>query len=208
MQADAAMMIMRDYLSGLSRNGANDDELATTSTADQYQVVVHVDEQALVNGESTDRGTDHGEALSKGASELPISTVRRLCCDGSIIPIIENAKGEPLNVGRKTRILTTAIRRALWARDKGCVFPGCHCKRYVDGHHIKHWADGGETGLNNLVLLCTRHHRLVHEGGYKIEFNQAKQRLFRRPDGKAVPECGYRLDDYNDITNVRLSDIF
>jgi len=204
LQADAAMMIVRDYLSGQSRDGNNADESAAVSTADQYQVVVHVDEQALVNGESgrgEKRGEKRGETgdeLSSGAAELPISTVRRLCCDGSIIPIIENARGEPLNVGRKVRTLTTAIRRALWARDKGCVFPGCHCKRYVDGHHIKHWADGGETRLENLVLLCTRHHRLVHEGGYKIEIDQNNQRFFRRPDGKAVPECGYRLDDWQD----------
>ena len=211
MQADAAMMIIRDYLSDQSHGSDNADESVTTSTADQYQVVIHVDEQALVNGESDgcssgDESSVKGEALSSGASELPISTVRRLCCDGSIIPIIENAKGEPLNVGRKVRTLTTAIRRALWARDKGCVFPGCHCKRSVDGHHIKHWADGGETSLDNLVLLCTRHHRLVHEGGYKIELDQSNQHFFRRPDGKAVPECGYRLDDYQDdfSANVKI----
>jgi len=197
LQADAAMMIVRDYLSGQMAAGtiSKDDESTSTSSADHYQVVVHVDEQALVNGET---GSADSDEQSNGASELPISTVRRLCCDGSIIPIIENAKGEPLNVGRKVRTLTTAIRRALWARDKGCVFPGCHCKRYVDGHHIKHWADGGETSLDNLVLLCTRHHRLVHEGGYKIEIDQDNNRFFRRPDGKAVPECGYRLDDWQD----------
>jgi len=128
LQADAAMLIVRDYLSGQLSVGGNDEGSPSTSSADNYQVVVHVDEQALVKGET-------GDELSSGASELPMSTVRRLCCDGSIIPIIENAKGEPLNVGRKVRTLTTSIRRALWARDKGCVFPGCHCKRYVDGHH-------------------------------------------------------------------------
>jgi len=191
LQADAAMIIVRDYLSGQMSAEGNNNESSSLSTADNYQVVVHVDEQSLVNGET-------GDEPSSGASELPVSTVRRLCCDGSIIPIIENAKGEPLNVGRKVRTITTAIRRALWARDKGCVFPGCHCKRYVDGHHIKHWADGGETSLDNLVLLCTRHHRLVHEGGYNIEFDHNNQRFFRRTDGKVVPECGYRLDDWRD----------
>jgi len=229
-QADAAMLIIRDYLSESNRldSSAGDTRANTDSntgsntnsntnskrcsTADRFQVVVHIDEQALVNGPLDDSSSIQSSRVttgakstgtktiksSNGASELPISTVRRLCCDGSIIPIIENAKGEPLNVGRKVRTITTAIRRALWARDKGCVFPGCHCKRYVDGHHIKHWADGGETSLDNLVLLCTRHHRLVHEGGFKIEFDQNKQRFFRRPDGKAVPACGYRLDDWQD----------
>ncbi len=202
LQADAAMMIIRDYLSEQSYASGNDGDSAASnnsSTADLYQVVVHIDEKALVNGEPGGENTSEADGeLSSGASELPVSTVRRLCCDGSIVPIIENAKGEPLNVGRKVRTLTTAIRRALWARDKGCVFPGCHCKRYVDGHHIKHWADGGETSLDNLVLLCTRHHRLVHEGGFKIEIDHDNQRFFRRPDGKAVPECGYRLDDWQD----------
>jgi HNH endonuclease len=78
--------------------------------------------------------------------------------------------GEPLNVGRKTRTIPPAIRRALFARDKeGCRFPGCTNRHYVDGHHIKHWANGGETRLSNLVLLCRFHHRLVHEGGVEVQ---------------------------------------
>ncbi|MEE9333761.1 MAG: DUF222 domain-containing protein [Granulosicoccaceae bacterium] len=201
LQADAAMQLAREYLDG-SGNASNDcndansnDRARAGSAADNYQVVVHVDETALVAGKAS-------QANQVGSSQLPIDTVRRLCCDGSIVPIIENAKGEPLSVGRKVRTITTGIRRALWARDKGCAFPGCECKRYVDAHHIKHWADGGETALHNLVLLCTKHHRLLHEGGYSVEHDQLQQRFFRRPDGRVVPECGYRLDDYSENIDI------
>jgi hypothetical protein len=82
--------------------------------------------------------------------------------------MLDDADGEPLNVGRKTRSIPTALHRALRARDRGCRFPGCTHQRFVDGHHIVHWADGGETSLGNLVSLCRRHHRLVHEGGYSV----------------------------------------
>ena len=81
---------------------------------------------------------------------------------------LENGQGEVLNVGRKTRIIPSAIRRALKARDTTCQYPGCSHTRYVDGHHMVHWSDGGETKLDNLVLLCRRHHRLVHEYGFRV----------------------------------------
>ena len=99
---------------------------------------------------------------------LPIETARRISCDASIINITEDERGEPLDVGRKTRSIPPSLRRALASRDKGCVFPGCSHKRYVDGHHIQHWAEGGETKLSNLVTLCRFHHRAVHEGGLKV----------------------------------------
>jgi hypothetical protein len=85
------------------------------------------------------------------------------------VHIVEDDNGEPLNVGRKTRSIPPAIMRALHRRDGGCRFPGCTCTQFVDGHHIHHWADGGETKLSNLVLLCRFHHRLVHEGGFAIQ---------------------------------------
>ena len=78
------------------------------------------------------------------------------------------AEGKILDVGRRTRTIPTPIRRALTARDKGCQFPGCGLK-FCEAHHLKHWAEGGETSLDNLVLLCRRHHRAVHEEGYRIE---------------------------------------
>jgi hypothetical protein len=78
------------------------------------------------------------------------------------------------------------------------VFPGCHHARFVDAHHIKHWSAGGETSLDNLMLLCSRHHQLVHEGGFRIERDYQNRWFFKRPDGRAVPSCGYRAQDMID----------
>jgi hypothetical protein len=175
-QADALVAVARAYLDGATASTA-----PASSSADHYQVVIHVDESALRGG--------------TGRSDLPIETVKRLACDGSLVPVIENAAGEPLNVGRKRRTLPPAIRRALWSRDRGCSFPGCHNTRYVDAHHVEHWSDGGETSLDNLVLLCSHHHRLVHEGGYRIRRDTEGQIFFQRADGRVIPRCGYDPED-------------
>jgi uncharacterized protein DUF222 len=177
-QADALVAIAKGYL----RGGPAGD--TTSTSCDRYQVIVHTDSSAL-----------HGGA---GRSDLPIDTVKRLACDGSVITIVEDEEGTPLDVGRKTRTISTVLRRALLARDRHCTFPGCHNRCYVDGHHIEHWADGGETNLANLTLLCTFHHTLVHEGGFKICSDGAGASYFRRPDGRVIPRFGYRLDDLRD----------
>jgi len=128
---------------------------------DRQQIVVHVDECTL-------RERNEGRCELGDGPALPIETARRISCDASIINITEDERGEPLDVGRKTRSIPPSLRRALASRDKGCVFPGCNHKRYVDGHHIQHWADGGETKLANLVTLCRFHHRALHEGRLKV----------------------------------------
>jgi len=163
----------RSYLSGQRE--------ASTASSDNYLVTVHVDRSALIDG--------------NGRSGLPIESVKRLCCDGDTVVIVEDENGEPLNIGRKTRTVSTAIRRALWARDKGCAFPGCTHTRFLEAHHIDHWSNGGETSLCNLLLLCTRHHWLLHEGGFTIAKDYLDRWYFRRPDGIAVPACGYRPED-------------
>lgn len=99
---------------------------------------------------------------------LCAETVRRIACDSAVVRMVETAKSEPLDVGRKTRVIPWAIRRALKRRDGGCRFPSCTNTRFVEGHHVVHWADGGETRLSNLVSLCRHHHRLLHEGGYHV----------------------------------------
>ena len=96
--------------------------------------------------------------------------------------------GEVLSVGRRTRTIPPALRRALAARDRHCRFPGCRATR-CDGHHIRHWAHGGETALSNLVLLCRRHHRAVHEEGFRVELDASGEPRFVRPDGQALPEA-------------------
>jgi hypothetical protein len=175
-QADAMVAMARGYLTG----GGN----TSAATHDHYQVTVHVDHSALADG--------------KGRSGLPVESLRRIACDGDRVVIVEDDHGEPLSVGRKTRIVPTTIRRALWARDKGCRFPGCGRRRFVDAHHIEHWSAGGETSLANLMLLCTAHHRLVHEGGFRIAKDYRDRWFFQRPDGRAVPACGYCLADMRD----------
>jgi hypothetical protein len=175
-QADALVDIAKGYLAG----GAD----AGGSSADHYQVVVHVDAPAVTGAE--------------GRSDLPIETVRRLTCDGSIVEVTDGEGGEPLSIGRKQRTVPTAIRRALWSRDRGCTFPGCTHTRFVAAHHVRHWSQGGHTSLDNLILLCSAHHRLVHEGGFEVMKDYQGHWRFRRPDGRAVPEHGFRPDDVTD----------
>ena len=91
------------------------------------------------------------------------------------------------DVGRKTRTVPPALRRALEARDRGCRFPGCGL-RFTDAHHVRHWAEGGETKLENLVLLCRFHHRLVHEEGYTVHFPRGERPYFLDPRMRLIPE--------------------
>ncbi len=171
---------------GLSADHSPEIAGRIDGVADHYQVVVHVDGSALRGG--------------AGRSDLPIETVRRLVCDGSTVTVLEDERGTPLDVGRKQRTVSTPLKRALWARDRGCRFPGCHRTRFVDAHHIRHWADGGDTSLKNLVLLCTHHHRLLHEGGFAIRRDAQGEIYFQRPDGRVIPRGGYRLEDRVDET--------
>jgi hypothetical protein len=115
-------------------------------------------------------------------------TTRRLSCDGAIIALLEDSKGIPLSIGRKSRTIPPGMRRALVARDGGCRFPGCTHTKFVDGHHIRHWANGGETSLDNLVLLCRRHHRLVHEGGFGCEKTADGEVIFLSPEDERLPD--------------------
>ncbi len=103
--------------------------------------------------------------------------------------------------------MPTQLKRALWARDRGCSFPGCDHKHYVDAHHIEHWADGGATSLGNLTLLCSHHHRLLHEGGFAIHRDANGDSYFRRPDGRVIPRFGYRLDDMRDEPSAEVREV-
>jgi hypothetical protein len=142
-----------DALANIAETYMNNDE-SSGSTADRYQVVVHV--------------TAETSEIENG-SHVTAETSRRISCDSTIVKIKEDENGEPLSIGRRSRSIPPPMRRALRIRDGGCRFPGCTNTRFVDGHHIKHWADGGETSLDNLVLLCRHHHHLVHEGGFACE---------------------------------------
>ncbi|MEO8017695.1 MAG: DUF222 domain-containing protein [Pseudomonadota bacterium] len=122
---------------------------------------------------------EHGPSMAA-------ETARRLACDASVVELVENDDGEPLNVGRKTRTISAPLRRLLDARDKGCRFPGCANSRYIDAHHIEHWANGGETKPSNLLSLCRFHHRAVHEGGIRIEVLDDGALRFVKANGNSV----------------------
>jgi hypothetical protein len=108
-------------------------------------------------------------AMLDGGIPLSIGATLRLLCDANVIPIVLGSHGEPLDIGRLTRTISSGMRRALVARDRGCAFPGCdRPPSWCDAHHCKYWSDGGETALCNLCLLCSYHHDVVHHDGWDI----------------------------------------
>ena len=151
--------------------------------ADRYQVVVHTDLAVLAGAK--------GRCGEEGGIDVSAQTSRRLACHASLVEVEHDPQSyEPLNIGRKSRKPSAAILRALHSRDGGCRFTGCNATRFVDAHHIKHWADGGETNLDNLVLLCPFHHKAVHEGGFTVERTTNGHLVFRSPDGTAQNKVG------------------
>jgi hypothetical protein len=157
---------------------------ASSSGADRHQVVVHLDAETL----ASERGSEGNATIEHGPA-ICAETARRLGCDASVLVSVER-EGKPLALGRKTRTIPPALRRAVHLRDRSCRFPGCENRRFTDLHHIVPWARGGETSVGNLVRLCRRHHRLLHEGGFTIEARSAERFVLRRPDGRVIPECG------------------
>ncbi len=186
-RADALARIAESYL----KHG--DEEL---SAPERHQIVVHVDVQTLKNSTA-------GRCELEDGPSLPAETVRRLACDARLVTVLENEQGEPLNVGRKTRAISPALRCALNARDRGCRFPGCPNTRYVDAHHIRHWAHGGETKPSNLVSLCRFHHRQVHEGRVAIDILDDGALRFRKPSGESfesvAPEHTLPLSSWREV---------
>jgi hypothetical protein len=156
-------------------------DLDPGSAGDRYQVVLHVETAAAPISPEAPPVLE----LADGPISVSAETSRRLSCDASVVVIHKDAHGSVLDVRRKTRTIPAPIRRALTTRDKRCLFPGCTARR-CDAHHIDHWADGGPTALGNLMLVCRRHHRLLHEGGFSVERTEEGDVVFRRPDGRRV----------------------
>lgn len=117
---------------------------------------------------------------------VPAGTSRRLACDAETVEVRRGLDGSVLDVGRRRRTVDWRLRRALEIRDGGCRFPGCG-SRYTQAHHAIPWAEGGETKLDNLILLCHFHHKTVHEGGWRVEMGTAGAACFRDPEGRVVP---------------------
>jgi hypothetical protein len=197
-RADALALMAESYL----QNGP-----AEQSTADRYQVVVHVDAETL-------RNHADGRCELENGPSLPIATARRIACDASLLRITEDAAGEPLSVGRKTRSIPFALRRALKVRDKGCQFPGCTYSRYVDAHHIEHWANGGETKMSNLITLCRAHHRMVHTNEIIIEgshsegwqFMNGERVAFQRYQAPGHPHDWTGIHEINESNGIYIDE--
>jgi hypothetical protein len=171
-RADALERVAESFLAGVK---------GERSGGDRYMVNIHTEVETLTaNGAGA-------ESECEDCGNVSAETSRRMACDASVVHWHEGNDSEPLNIGRKSRTIPPAIRRALKRRDYGCRFPGCTCRKFVDAHHIQHWADGGETSMNNLVLLCRRHHRLVHEGGFAVQTLSDGEIWFIYPDGRTLP---------------------
>ena len=149
--------------------------------AERYQVMVHCDAATLAAEGEPGRSDLDGIRVSA-------ETSRRMACDAAVVAMAHARDGSVLNVGRRTRTIPPHIRRALEERDRGCRFPGCGC-RFTEAHHVKHWADGGETSLRNTLLLCRRHHRAVHEGRVKVSVNSDGTVLFFTPKGRMLVDA-------------------
>jgi hypothetical protein len=164
-----------DVSDAVAHAGATEPPISG-SRAERYQVVVHVDAETL----SADGAIGRSE-LEDG-TRLSAESARRLSCDAGLVRVAHRPDGSVLDVGRKTRTTSGGLRRALEIRDRGCRFPGCGL-RFTDAHHVKHWADGGETSLENCLLLCRHHHRLVHEGRWTIGWDDERRPIFFDPRG-------------------------
>ncbi|BCN83083.1 HNH endonuclease signature motif containing protein [Prescottella equi] len=181
-RADAFAEILRRYL---------DSGEAPIEGGDRPHLSLHVNATDLARSQSahewvnpdgdSDLFGDKDIAHLPHTGPLSIATARRLACDCHLTPIVMD-DGVPLNLGRTSRTVSKKQRRALIARDHGCAFPGCgtppaHC----EGHHIKHWADGGPTDLDNLVLLCRYHHQLLHHSHWEVRIGPDRKPWFTPP---------------------------
>jgi hypothetical protein len=162
-------------------------------------VVVHVEAEALAAPSAgredqedvpaeTPAGRPPVHPCLEDGTHVSAETCRRLACDCSRVVMRHDSDGTVLDVGRRTRTIPPALRRALAHRDRGCRFPGCGLA-LCDHHHLRHWADGGETKLDNLVRLCRRHHRALHEEGFTVERTADGELRFFRPDGRPLVEA-------------------
>ncbi len=174
---------MLDALLELARRSLAGDDLPDTG-GHRPQMVITIDLDRLQRGigaATTPDGTATGTPMSA-------ATARRAACDAGILPAVLGSAGQPLDIGRDTRVIPTAIRRALILRDRGCTFPGCHRPpNWTDAHHLRHWADGGPTSLANLTLLCGHHHRTVHTRNWAAHTDPHGGSPHWHPPGQPVP---------------------
>jgi hypothetical protein len=171
-QADALALVAETALHHALDPGA---------PGERYQVVVHVDAAVLADPAGP------GQSVLEAGGHVSAGTSERLACDASRVVMRHDGDGRVVEIGARTRTIPPALRRVLQHRDQTCRFPGCPV-RVGEGHHVRHWAQGGPTTLSNLALLCRRHHRAVHEEGYQVERLADGTLQFRRPDGRVLPD--------------------
>jgi hypothetical protein len=180
-RADALAEICRRFLDRPDRPSVN---------GERPHVTVTVSLDSLTNepgsAELDERGPVAAELDHTGP--IPADLARLLACDASVGRIVFGPKSEPLDVGRRSKVVPASLRRAVEARDRGCRFPGCsQPHHWCDAHHIVHWARGGDTALGNLVLLCRRHHRMIHWGRFHPEVRDGRI-AFLRSDGSPLED--------------------
>ena len=167
---------------GMIAEAALHQDLDPGAPGERYQVVVHVDAPVLTDP------AQPGQSVLEAGANLSAESARRAACDATRVVMRHDREGRVMEVGARTRTVPPSLRRALQHRDRGCRFPGCGL-RFTQGHHIQHWAEGGPTRLFNLVLLCRRHHRSVHEDGFHVRRLASGELEFRRPDGRVLPNA-------------------
>jgi hypothetical protein len=218
-RADGMVALAESYLAG---------NVGTGNGGERFQVMVHIDQDPLapdgVLAGTLDDGTRvSAEAIRRVACDCAIMAVPSAApaaetprpatrAEVAALPSprptkwgevdARSAAGEGLP-GRRSRSIPPSIRRAITLRDRGCAFPGCTHGRFLHGHHIQHWLHGGATTMNNLSLLCTHHHHLVHEGGWSVARMADGELRFRAPDGKEVPAVSTREASEDAVVWVR-----
>jgi hypothetical protein len=153
---------------------------ASAPASGRPRVVVHAPLELLV-GCSND-----AVAEIAGVGPVAVEVVRRLACDARVDLAVEDAQGSIMNQGRARRDPTPVQRVEIDRRDKGCRFPGCSYTEFTNVHHIAHWVDGGMTNMDNLVTLCGRHHRAVHELGWSVLGDPDTLLTFTSPHGRSM----------------------
>ena len=179
---------------GFGEDSEDDQPDESGTRTERYQVIIHT--EAATPAEEGEPGRSDLDGV-----RVSPETSRRMTCDAATVEMLHGkgrgasglaahgpaASGPVLSVGPRTRTIPPHIRRALEERDRGCRFPGC-ASRFKEAHHVKHWADGGETSLKNLLLLCRRHHRSVHEGRVRVCTDRAGLALFYTRKGRGLAE--------------------
>ncbi|MCB1848127.1 MAG: HNH endonuclease, partial [Halieaceae bacterium] len=183
-RADALARMAEHFLA----TAAADPQLKGLKGSERCQILLHVDINTLRRqGHVPDHVHEH--CHTDNDRWMSPQTARRLSCDASVVTVLEDEQGRVLNIGRRSRTVPPAMGRALAIRDRTCRFPGCCEARYVDAHHIQHWADGGATSLDNLVTLCRYHHRQLHRGCFSIRdagINGEQRLIFFTPEGRTI----------------------